>query len=304
MFKEILSEVQNKYKKVQEENKRYQDLLNKCSLLPNFFPYNIDNKTSTISYKPLMNLCPELNDDNAIILRNIIPIDEIIISCIYSIECKTNIKFYFVTTTKYLWLINSTGYLKYNYQDLTIDIIKSRLLTKCILLSNMLFNINGANETLLNFVKLIEDSNNREEIINKQLQTFCNTTPNIYYLNDIASGISIGINNEIVFHTRDFHYKYNIRDIENYELLLDNMVVREKKNSHKNKLTANKNSCYEMIIRITTNDQEFLIPILEKNSFTTLYTATNKEFRENREFANKVIDLLDELDDKLLNGEL
>ena len=305
MFKQLLTQVQNKYKEKLEENEKYKELLNKVNTLPKFYnhSHSLNNKL-TISYKLLMDICPDLNENDAIILRKVIPIDELILSCVYANECKTNVKFYFVATTKYLWLVNTEGYLKYNYQDLTIEVIKNSILSKTILLSNMLFNINGTNEMLLAFVKLFQDSNYREDEINKKLEILCNTIPSIFYLNDLGAGISIGTNNEIVFHTKTFHYKYNIKDINNYELLLDNTVIEEKKSMHRNRITANKNSCYEMTIRITTDNNTFFIPILEKNAFSSLYSSTSKEFRENIEFASNIIDILDNLDNKLLNGEL
>ena len=305
MFKQLLTQVQNKYKEKLEENEKYKELLNKVNTLPKFYSdsHPLNNKL-TISYKLLMDICPDLNENDAIILRKTIPIDELILSCVYANECKTNVNFYFVATTKYLWLINTEGYHKYNYQDLTIEVIKNSMLSKTILLSNMLFNINGTNEMLLAFVKLFQDSNYREDEINKKLEILCDTIPRIFYLNDLGAGISIGTNNEIVFHTKTFHYKYNIKDINNYELLLDNTVIEEKKSMHRNRITANKNSCYEMTIRITIDNNTFLIPILEKNDFSTLYSSTSKEFRENIEFASNIIDILDDLDNKLLNGEL
>ena len=305
MFKQLLTQVQNKYKEKLEENEKYKELLNKVNTLPKFYSdsHPLNNKL-TISYKLLMDICPDLNENDAIILRKTIPIDELILSCVYANECKTNVKFYFVATTKYLWLVNTEGHLKYNYQDLTIEVIKNSMLSKTILLSNMLFNINGTNEMLLAFIKLFQDSNYREDEINKKLEILCNTIPRIFYLNSLASGISISINNEIVFHTKVFHYKYNIKDIKNYELLLDNTVVEEKKSNHRNRITANKNSCYEMMLRITTDNNTFFIPILEKNTFSALYSSTSKEFRESREFASNIINLLDDLDNKLLNGEL
>ena len=305
MFKQLLTQVQNKYKEKVEGNEKYKELLNKANTLPKFYNYShTEHNKLTISYKLLMDICPDLNENDAIILREVIPIDELILSCVYANECKTNVKFYFIATTKYLWLVNTEGYLKYNYQDLTIEVIKNSILSKTVLLSNMLFNINGSNEILLAFIKLFQDSNYREEEINRKLEILCNTIPRIFYLNDLASGISIGINNEVVFHTKTFHYKYNIKNIKNYELLLDNTVIEDKKSNHRNRITANKNSCYEMMIRITTLDNTFLIPILEKNDFSTLYSSTSKKFRENREFASNIIDILDDLDNKLLNGEL
>ncbi len=305
MFKQLLTKVQNKYKEKLEENEKYNELLNKVNTLPNFYNYSYSqNNKPTISNKLLMDICPDLNENDAIIIREVIPINELVLSCIYANECKTNVKFYFIATTKYLWLINKEGYLKYNYQDLTIEIIKNSMLSKTILLSNMLFSINGSNEMLIEFIKLLQDSNYREDKINKKLEILCNTIPTIYYLNDIASGISIGTKNEVVFHTKTFHYKYNIKEIINYELLLDNTVIEEKKSTHRNRITANKNSCYEMMIRITTDNNIFYIPILEKNAFSSLYSSTSKEFREGKEFASNIINILDALDNKLLNGEL
>ena len=305
MFKQLLNGVQDKYRKMQEEEAHYQELLQKSSILPEFYSHPpVDNKSITVSHKLLMDLCSDLNESDAILIRGLIPIEELCLSCLYAAECKTGLKFYFVATTKYLWLINAKGYLKYRYQGLTIEQIKNGLMSKVIWMGNMLFNVNGINEVITEFIKLFQDTNYREELIKKQLQLFCGTTPRIFYLNDIASGISIGENHEIVFHTKTAHYKYFIRDIKNYELLLDDMVVQEKKNNRRARLTANKNSCYQMTLRITANNQIFLIPILEKTAFMTLYSSTSKVFMENKAFADKLVNLLDDLDEKMLNGEI
>lgn len=305
MFKQLLNGVQDKYKKMQEDNARYQDLLNKVFVLPKFYPYTaVDKKNLTVSHKLLMDMCPDLNEKDAILIRGLIPIEEVCLSCLYAIECKTGIKFYFVATTKYLWLVNAEGYLKYQYQDFTVERVKNGLMSKILLMGNMLFNINGIDEVTSEFEKLFIDKSYREVLINKKLGMFCGTVPQLFYMNDIASGISIGSHHEIVFHTREFHYKYNISDIKNYELLLDDMVIREKKSNRRSRLTANKSSCYEMVLCVTTEDREFLIPIIEKNAFITLYSSTSVVFMENKSFADKLVDLLDDLDEARLNGEL
>ncbi len=305
MLKQFFQGVQDKYQQMQEEGARYQELLGKVFLLPKFYPYTpVDRKKLTISCKHLMNMCSDLNEGDAVLIRGLLPIDEICLSCLYASECKTGIKFYFVATTKYLWLINKGGYLKYHYQDLTVDVIKNGMLSKTLLLGNMLFNVHGIHEVLLDFVKLFQDANYREELIQKKLGIFCGTVPTVFYLNHIGSGISIGQNREIVFHTKEFHYKYNISDIKNYELLLDDMVVREKKSNRRGRLTANKNSCYEMVLRVTVSDQIFLVPILEKTAFMSLYSSTSVEFMESKVFADKLVNLLDDMDEAMLNGEL
>ena len=305
MFKELVNKVQEKYQQRREDEAKYQELLTSCTTLPQLYSLpNIDKKTFTISYKPLMEGCPDLNETDAIVVRGLIPMDEVCLFCLYATECKTNLRFYFVATTSYLWLINKNGYLKYPYQGLIATKIKEGLMSKTILIGNMLFNIHGLEDTMNEFIRLFQDTNYQSTMLQHQLQFFCNTKPRICYLNDLASGLSIGEHNEIVFHTKQFHYKYDIADIENYELLLDDMVVREKRNKRSTRLTANKSNCYEMVLRVTTNDRKFVIPILEKTAFMTLYSSTSIEFMKNKEFADKLVNLLDDMDEAKLNGEI
>lgn len=304
MFKELVNKVQEKYQQRREDEAKYQELLTSCTTLPQFYSLpKIDKKTFTISYKPLMEGCPDLNESDAIVVRGLIPMDEVCLFCLYATECKTNLRFYFVATTSYLWLINKNGYLKYPYQGLIATKIKEGLMSKTILIGNMLFNIHGLEDTMNEFIRLFQDTNYQSTMLQHQLQFFCNTKPRICYLNDLASGLSIGEHNEIVFHTKQFHYKYDISDIENYELLLDDMVVREKRNKRSTRLTANKSSCYQMSIRITAYNQMFLLPILEKTAFSNAYSSTSIVFIDNKKFADTIINLLDELDEKRINGE-
>lgn len=305
MFKEFFTGVQDKYKKMQEEEARYQELLGKVFTLPSFYPFSpADKRKLTISYKLLMDMCPDLNEKDAILIRGLIPMDELVFSCLYASECKTGVKFYFVATTKYLWLIQESGYLKYQYSNFSVEIVKNGLMSKILLMGNMLFTVNGLKDVVDLFVKLFQDTNYREEMIHKNISIFCGSIPRICYLNDIFTGVSIGVNHEIVFHTKEFHYMYNIHDIDNYELLLDDMVIREKKSSRRGRLTANKTSCYQMTLRVTAKEQNFVLPILERSSFSSLYSSTSVVFMENKAFADKIIDILDEMDEAMLNGEL
>lgn len=305
MFKQLFGSVKDKYQQMQKEEKQYQTLLEKVVLLPKFYPFTpVNKKNLTISYKLLTEMCPDLNEQSAVSIRGLIPVDEVCISCLYATECKTGIKFYFVATTKYLWLIQSEGYLKYQYQDLSCTLVKSGLMSKVLLIGNMLFTVNGLNDALLPFIQLLQDSNYRGDIIQKHLSIFCGSIPQKFYLNEIGSGVSIGKNYEIVFHTKDTHTSYFISDIKNYELLLDDMVVREKKSNRRGRITANKSSCYQMMLRVVTNDQILLIPILEKTAFMTLYNSTTEVFRASREFGDQLVNLLDDIDEKRLNGEI
>ena len=57
MFKKLWSGVQEKYKKMQEEDELYYQLLGKVSLLPKFYPFTmVDKKSLTISHKQTRDL--------------------------------------------------------------------------------------------------------------------------------------------------------------------------------------------------------------------------------------------------------
>ena len=63
MFKQLLTQVQNKYKEKLEENEKYKELLNKVNTLPKFYSdSHVENNKLTISYKLLMDICPDLNE--------------------------------------------------------------------------------------------------------------------------------------------------------------------------------------------------------------------------------------------------
>lgn len=305
MLKNIFGGIKDKYKKFQEEGNLYDKLLVNAYTLPTFYPFqNKDKNEITISPKILTDLCADLNLEDAYAIRSVIPIDDEVISCLYAIECKTNIKLYLVLTTKYLWFIKDHGYLKYDYNNLVVSVIKNGFMSKVVSISNMLFNIHGVNEEIDKFVKFFIDNSYRGEVLSKYNSILCGSVPTTYYLNDIGSGISIGSDNSVIFHTKEFHYKYMIKDIKNYELLLDDMVAREKRSMHRDRLTGGKNSCYGMSIRVTANDKMFIIPILERSTFNTLYSSSTEVFRNNKAFCDTLINLLDDLNEKSLNGEI
>lgn len=300
MFKNVINNLSEMISKNREEVRLYNEMLLKCQEIGKL--NSIDNLVSlenNMSYKILLGMCPDLNDSSAVLIRKIIPVDEVCLTIMYGKEAKSKVGYYLVLTNKYLWLINMNGYLLYNYTDLNGKIIKNNIMSKDILLGNMLFEINGTNDSILYFLELINDMGKREEVINNELEKFCGIIPQKRYINDIGSGISLDSLGNIVFHTKNFNYKYRIEDIYNYELLIDDSVVREKISMRRVRLTSYKNSCSSMSIRVTTKDKKiFILPILEKTAaFTTVYQATSTIFRENKDFADKLFDILDELAD-------
>lgn len=303
MLKKLLSGVKEKYQKAQEESSLYLRLLNSTGTVTNLVAVPIINKKGIlISYKDILNICPDLNDDKAALIRGVLPAWEDYLIVMYAKECKSNLEYFLVPTTECFWIISTKGYTRFKYDGLRCAVVKNNLMSKVLNVGNILFEVNGSNEIISKFLMILNDDKYRTEFISSKKKIWCGITPILRYINDIGTGISTDSNSNIVFHTRDFNYLYNIKDINNYELLLDDNVILERGSNRRVRLTANKNSCSEMNIRVTTADKAFIMPIIEKSTFGEVYQATSSKYMEARTFADKVINVLDDLDEKRLNG--
>ena len=238
--------------------------------------------------------------EKAKLIIDLIPINESILEVIYSTEIKTKKEYFIVPTTTYLWIISKEGYIRYQYQSLKVEIIKKNILSKVINLSNYILEISNTEEEINSFISIINEETYRTNLIKQTIEKYGN---NIKYkiINRINSGISYDQNLNIYFFSKNISRKHNISEIDNYELLMDNNVMQEKKMKQNTRLTAGKNSCYEIKIRITPKDNNiFEIPILEKDAIQQLYQSTSDTYIRNLEFAKRVMNILDKINEELI----
>lgn len=301
MFNNLINSIQNKFKTIQEETELYNSVLSTCTIVSslNQFP-DVTNKKLTINETDILNMCPDLHKDRARLILKLLPLDELYLQVFYAKECKTNKEYFIMSTTKYLWFISDEGYLIYPYDNFNCTIIKSKFMSKIIKLANFLFEITGAEENIAYFTNFINDLNFRTKEIANKLNTLCGVVPTYRLINDINSGITLDNSYNIVFHSKEFNYKYNISEIINYELLLDDSCIFEKKNMYKARLTSTKNSCSKMSFRITTSDKTFIIPIIKEGNFKEIHQATSTIYINSISFARTIIEKLNELKDKYI----
>lgn len=297
MLKDIMNKIQHQIDTKKKENKDYKILLQKTETFKNMSPILIEDKEiSEHKTTFIINECPDLNAEKALIIAKLIPIKETYLTILYAKEILTNQEFYLVTTNKLLWIINQKSYKTENYQNTHIQIIKNNLMSKIILLNNVLLEINGNDAKINNFLNIITNQEYRNQMIIKQSSYLCNITPIYQKINNIHSGISIDNQASIVFHTKEWNYKYHITDLKNYEILLDNQSIYSKNSNTSNKITTFQNSCYQISIKITTNDDKnLIIPILEPNPFGTKYQRQDTLFQKNITFAKSIIDTINNL---------
>lgn len=298
MFKDLLNNISNKYNTIKEQNNLYKELLNTTNTITDFLPIppqsNKQISEHLITY--IINNSPDISKTKANIIANLIPINETYLEIYYAKEIKTNQEIFIIPTNLRLWIITTNSYKILPLDTNQITIIKTNFMSKSVLLNNILLEINGNNEKINKLVNILSNSNERQNIINNQTAYLCGITPIYQQINSINSGISIDNNNNIVFHTKENHYKCHITEITNYELLLDNQSYYSKTNTSKTSINAMSNSCYQISIRITINNiNQIIIPILEPSSVGTKYTFQDTIFQTNINFAKGIINKLEEI---------
>lgn len=297
MFKKIFNNLQEKYNDKKEENNHYKQLLETTTTFQNLFPIpNTTIKPCDYKITYITNDSPDLNKEKAKIIACLIPLEETYLTTIYSKEILTNQEYYLIPTNKYLWIINQKTYGAFPYQNLKCEIIKHNLMGKTILINNILLDANGTDSKIQQFLSIINNPTEREKIIQEKISYLCGIIPIYQKINNIQSGISIDANSNIVFHTKQWNYKFHYSEIECYEILLDNQVTYSSKSTTANKITNFQNSCYQISMRIEPkNKKTLIIPILEPNSFNTKYQRQDTIFQTNLNFAKEIIDKIENL---------
>ena len=296
MFNQLLKNIQNKYTTMKQENDNLDTLLNQTTTFQNLFPIPLlkDNYLEQrISF--IKNNCPDINEEKAKIISNIIPIQETYLEVFYAKEIISNKEYYLIPTNQYLWIISQTSYGAYSYQNLSCQVIKNNLMSKIILILNVLLEINGSSQKIETLINIINDSTIRNSIIQEKTKYLLGITPIYQKINKLNAGLSIDSNNNIVFHNKEDSVKCTPNEITNYEILLDNQVYFSKSSSSSSAMSSFNTSCFQINIRITTPNKIFTIPILEPNSFGTKYNNHDSNFTYSINFAKEIISKIQSL---------
>lgn len=301
MFKELMGNIKNKIIETSKNNAEYQKCLNQAEVINGLLPFSEANSNNRINPKVIVDNCPDLNENKATLIIKAIPIDELYLGVYYSKEVKTNMEYFFIPTTKKIWIINEYGYINHDYENVTIQILKSGLMSKMVRINNHVLEMTGDKIDYL--VNLITNQEFRIQELQNKNNELCGINPVLRIINNIGTGISLDNERNIVFHTKDLNKKYHISELDNYELYIDNNATIEKKTKMKVRITAGKSSCYEMKFKITSKTGEsFFMLVLPRSTFEKMYQNTNSEYINSFKFAREIIDILDDLNDKQISG--
>ena len=307
MFDKIKTTINNKFNGVKdkintlkEENELYQKLLDTSTTLQDFQPNQKTNQEITeyiVHY--IHTTCPDINTDKATIIAHLIPITETYLEVYYAKEILTNNEYFIIPTNYRLWIISTQNYKILSLDNNQISIIKNNLMSKVLLLNNVLLEVNGTTEKINKLINILNNPTIRQNIIQEETNYLCGIIPTYQKINSLKSGISIDKDKNIVIHSKENNYKLHISGITNYEILLDNQIYYSKNGNSKTTITNFNTSCFKISIRFTTQDNtQIIIPILEPNNFGTKYQSHDTIFQTNLNYATELIKILESLQTK------
>ena len=290
MFNQAIKNLKDKYNTIKQENDTLDNLLNTTTTFQNLYKIPIqkdNNLEQKINF--ILNNCPDINEEKAKLISNIIPIQETYLEVFYAKEIKSNKEYFIIPTDSYLWIISTNEYGAFDYSKLNATVIKNNLMSKIILTMNILLEINGSSDKIDTLINILNSQEFRNKIIQEKTKYLLGITPIYQKINKLNAGLSIDKDNTLVFHNKEESLKCNPKELINYEILLDNQVYFSKNSSTKTTMTSFNISCYQITIRITTPSTVFILPILEQNSFGTKYTNHDSKFTYSINFAKEII---------------
>ena len=281
-----------------EEIAKLDNIVNSSSSFTLDKEININNDNLVIcNWYEYKEMCTYINLEFAKLIDGIIPLDETVINIVNTIEKISNNEYVIVFTNKRIIIMNKEKYTSVNYDSIiNFSLVNKGFMTQVICFNNVILDMNIIYDDLITIYNLVTNSNFRDNLLKERINYLCGITPIYQKINKIKSGISIGTNNEIVFHNKKTdNYLCKYEDIANYELMEDNTVIIKKwtrEQSHAMKNT--KKECYKITIRVTLkNNQIFEIIILEPSVFNSSYYHTDKTYLEYFNFGKEIIDKLE-----------
>ena len=106
MFNQAIKNLKDKYNTIKQENDTLDNLLNTTTTFQNLYKIPIqkdNNLEQKINF--ILNNCPDINEEKAKIISNIIPIQETYLEVFYAKEIKSNKEYFIIPTDSYLWII-------------------------------------------------------------------------------------------------------------------------------------------------------------------------------------------------------
>ena len=292
----IINKVTNKVSNFVNEKKKEWELYNQT--IDNSLLFTLDktiqnnnsvNEGNITEYK---DMCPYINDNQANIISNLIPLNEIVFYIVQVEQKKDNQVLIIILTNLRIIIMKDNLYTELGYSDIKVlQLVNKSFMTQVINFNGIILGIDLNQNDLNVFYNLITNMEYRNTYINEKIKYLCGIIPVYQRLNIINSGISIDNNKNIVFHNKKVNnYLCRYDDILNYELLEDNTpVIKRRTNDENTSMPFSKKECMQIKLRVTMiNNQVFEINILEPSTFNNTYNHMNSTYIKNYNFGKEI----------------
>lgn len=292
---ESVSNVAESVTKTIEDKKNAVDKFNYLTSISNHLegtaPYIEKNSHPSASREQsILELGLTINVENSKLINKLIPVDETILNIKSTMEAKTKIEYMFVITDKRLWILNRNEYKKYNFEEITkCELVNKSVLTQNINFNNMAFIFDGSEQSINTFIELLTNIEFRTDRVKESTKYLCGITPKLQLTTENYTGITIGINNEVVIHeNKDISYLLNINDLEYMQLLLDNSVIMTKGISNQTQ-TSSIVPARKMSIKFILKDKSYTIDIMKENLMGTIVKVEDSSFQNAYELSKNIM---------------
>ena len=287
-----INNAKDKYKEYSDANAKFKEIVENSQVLDNLTKVTLNSKEDPGRMEKIKQLGPNLSSDKVRIIDNLVDRNENILLVLLAKESKTGTEYTFVMTEKKLYLINVDYYRTFEFNEIKVfEIVVKGLLSHNVNFNNMGFNIEASYETTSELINVLTNAEYRNIYLKDKLSHLCGINLEKQLINKFGAGISVGENNKVVLHNGKDNHIIVKSDIERIDLLSDNSIIMTR-----GKMTSNfvstKNGCYNMALKITTNNETYTIDIIPTSVMNSFYKSDDTVYQENYEFAKEVINEL------------
>lgn len=243
----------------------------------------------------ILNMCPNINVEQAKLVNTIIPIEETIINVKASKEAKTLIEYIFVVTNVNLWILNQNEYITYEFNAIkNFEIISKGVMSQSVKFNDNAWVISGSEDEIKTLCEILLREDVRVMTVAAKTKYLCGIIPHKQILNMNMKGISIGDNKQIVLHNTPDNKLVSLNDIAYVQLLINDSVVlvKGKEGVDQGSMVSTPLEARKMSVKVIPSMGEYVIETMSSNMFNKSYKREESTYINNYEYSKKLVDTI------------
>lgn len=242
--------------------------------------------------------CASVNEGNAKLVNQLIPLGEYIINVRVSQEAKTLMDYIFVVTNLKLWIMSPKEYMTVPFENVkTCEIVNKSVMSQGVNFNGNAFVINGSEGEVNTFIDSIMKKDVRDRLVLEKTRYLCGVVPRKQILNKRMKGVTITDGVNVVLHNTPDNRLISLDDVEYMQLLMNDSVVlvKGKPGVDAGSMVSSPMEARKMSVKVVMKTGEYVIETLPQSTMNKAYKREDQVYIKNYEFARKIIDELTKL---------